>query len=54
MEKPQDFPKSLAVLAGISALLFIVPPAIGFRYLGQYSTVSPPSSPPPLPTTDQT
>jgi hypothetical protein len=38
MERPQDFPKSLAVLAGISAFLFIVPPAIGFRYLGQYST----------------
>lgn len=38
MEKPQDFPKSLAVLTGISVFLFIVPPAIGFRYLGQYST----------------
>jgi Transmembrane amino acid transporter protein len=38
MEKPQDFPKSLAVLTGISVVLFIVPPAIGFRYLGQYST----------------
>ncbi|KAK3110576.1 hypothetical protein LTR53_002882 [Teratosphaeriaceae sp. CCFEE 6253] len=38
MEKPQDFPKSLAVLTAISAFLFIVPPAIGFRYLGQYST----------------
>lgn len=38
MERPQDFPKSLAVLAAISAFLFIVPPAIGFRYLGQYST----------------
>jgi hypothetical protein len=38
MEKPQDFPKALAVLAAISAFLFIVPPAIGFRYLGQYST----------------
>ena len=38
MERPQDFPKSLAVLTGISAFLFIVPPAIGFRYLGQYST----------------
>ena len=38
MEKPQDFPKALAVLAGISAFLFIVPPAIGFHYLGQYST----------------
>jgi hypothetical protein len=38
MEKPQDFPKALAVLAAISTFLFIVPPAIGFRYLGQYST----------------
>ncbi|OCK75287.1 putative amino acid transporter [Lepidopterella palustris CBS 459.81] len=38
MERPQDFPKSLAVLTVISAFLFIVPPAIGFRYLGQYST----------------
>lgn len=38
MEKPQDFPKALAVLAGISAFLFIVPPAIGFKYLGQYAT----------------
>ncbi|CAO2655518.1 Nn.00g043210.m01.CDS01 [Neocucurbitaria sp. VM-36] len=38
MEKPQDFPKALAVLTGISAFLFIVPPAIGFRYLGQYAT----------------
>lgn len=38
MERPQDFPKALAVLAGISAFLFIVPPSIGFRYLGQYST----------------
>jgi hypothetical protein len=26
------------VLTGISVFLFIVPPAIGFRYLGQYST----------------
>ncbi|KAL1656306.1 hypothetical protein SLS61_000768 [Didymella pomorum] len=38
MERPQDFPKALNVLAGISAFLFIVPPAIGYRYLGQYST----------------
>ncbi|KAK7885614.1 hypothetical protein LTR67_010407 [Exophiala xenobiotica] len=38
MERPQDFPKALAVLAGISAFLFICPPAIGFHYLGQYST----------------
>jgi len=38
MEKPEDFPKSLAVLAVLSAILFIVPPAIGFHFLGQYST----------------
>lgn len=38
MERPQDFPKALTVLAGISAFLFIVPPAIGFHFLGQYST----------------
>ncbi|KIW33256.1 uncharacterized protein PV07_00123 [Cladophialophora immunda] len=38
MEKPEDFPKSLAVLTVISAFLFICPPAIGFHYLGQYST----------------
>ncbi|OAK94947.1 hypothetical protein IQ06DRAFT_233136 [Phaeosphaeriaceae sp. SRC1lsM3a] len=38
MERPQDFPKALAVLGGISAFLFIIPPAIGFRYLGQYAT----------------
>ncbi|KAJ5278714.1 hypothetical protein N7478_004086 [Penicillium angulare] len=38
MERPQDFPKALAVLATISAILFIVPPVIGFRYLGQYAT----------------
>jgi transmembrane amino acid transporter len=38
MEKPEDFPKSLAVLAAISFFLFIIPPSIGFRYLGQYST----------------
>lgn len=38
MEKPQDFPKALTVLAGISAFLFIVPPAIGYHFLGQYST----------------
>lgn len=38
MERPQDFPKALTVLALISGLLFIIPPAVGFRYLGQYST----------------
>ncbi|OQO13573.1 hypothetical protein B0A48_01802 [Cryoendolithus antarcticus] len=38
MEHPKDFPKSLAVLAAVSGFLFIVPPAIGFRYLGQYAT----------------
>lgn len=38
MERPQDFPKALGVLAAISAILFIVPSAIGFHYLGQYAT----------------
>jgi hypothetical protein len=38
MQRPQDFPKSLAVLTAMSSVLFIVPPAIGFRYLGQYAT----------------
>jgi len=38
MEKPQDFPKSLAVLSVLSTVLFIVPPAIGFKFLGQYAT----------------
>ncbi|CAL3973096.1 unnamed protein product [Diplocarpon coronariae] len=38
MERPQDFPKALAVLAVILTILFIVPLAIGFHYLGQYST----------------
>ncbi|KAJ5945138.1 hypothetical protein N7516_005306 [Penicillium verrucosum] len=38
MERPQDFPKALAVLAAISAFLFIVPSVIGFHFLGQYST----------------
>ncbi|KAF2733989.1 putative amino acid transporter [Polyplosphaeria fusca] len=38
MERPEDFPKSLAVLSVLSIILFIIPPAIGFRYLGQYST----------------
>ncbi|CAN8103292.1 unnamed protein product [Discula destructiva] len=38
MERPQDFPKALAVLTALSAFIFIVPPAIGFRYLGQYAT----------------
>lgn len=38
MERPQDFPKALTVLLGISLFLFIIPPAIGFRYLGAYAT----------------
>ncbi|KAJ5774754.1 Amino acid transporter transmembrane [Penicillium paradoxum] len=38
MEKPQDFPKALAVLAILSAILFIVPSTIGFHLLGQYAT----------------
>lgn len=31
MERPQDFPKALAVLGAVSGFLFIVPPAIGTR-----------------------
>jgi amino acid permease len=38
MERPQDFPKALAVLAAISGILFIIPPAVGFHFLGQYAT----------------
>lgn len=38
MERPQDFPKALAVLTAVSGFLFVVPPAIGFKYLGQYAT----------------
>ncbi|KAJ9492043.1 hypothetical protein VN97_g1172 [Penicillium thymicola] len=38
MERPQDFPKALAVLAAISAILFIVPSVIGYHFLGRYST----------------
>lgn len=38
MKRPQDFPKSLCVLTGLSTFLFIIPPSIGFYYLGQYST----------------
>lgn len=38
MEKPEDFPKALNALSILSFFLFIVPPAIGYRYLGQYST----------------
>lgn len=38
MERPQDFPKVLKIITVLSVLVFIVPPAIGFQYLGQYST----------------
>ncbi|KAF1932701.1 putative amino acid transporter [Didymella exigua CBS 183.55] len=38
MQRPQDFPKALNVLAVISAVLFIVPPAVGYHYLGGYAT----------------
>lgn len=37
MRRPQDFPKALAALAIGSFVLFIVPPIVGFYYLGQYS-----------------
>ena len=32
LERPQDTPKALTVLAGISGFRFIVPPAMDFRY----------------------
>lgn len=38
MERPEDFPKSLAVLAGVSSIVFIIPPALGFHFIGQYAT----------------
>ncbi|WFD07908.1 hypothetical protein MVES1_003277 [Malassezia vespertilionis] len=38
MERPQDFPKALAVLTGLQFFLFIIPPSIGYYYLGQYTT----------------
>lgn len=38
MKRPQDFPKALSALAVASFVLFIVPAAIGFAFLGQYST----------------
>ncbi|CAO1618131.1 unnamed protein product [Sympodiomycopsis kandeliae] len=38
MTLPMDFPKSLAALAIASFVLFIVPSAVGFVYLGQYAT----------------
>ncbi|KAI3614616.1 hypothetical protein CBS9595_003887 [Malassezia furfur] len=38
MRRPQDFPKALGVITVLSVFLFIVPPSIGFYYLGQYST----------------
>lgn len=38
MKRPQDFPKALAILTGLQFFLFIIPPSIGFYYLGQYTT----------------
>ncbi|KAK4704116.1 hypothetical protein P7C70_g2099, partial [Phenoliferia sp. Uapishka_3] len=37
MERPQDFPKALAGLAGMSFVLFIAVPVVGYHYLGQYA-----------------
>lgn len=36
MERPQDFPKALGALAVLELFLFIVPPSIGYYFLGQY------------------
>ncbi|CAO1637356.1 unnamed protein product [Jaminaea pallidilutea] len=38
MRNPKDFPKALGALAVASFILFIVPAAIGFEFLGQYTT----------------
>ncbi|WFC97411.1 hypothetical protein MYAM1_000124 [Malassezia yamatoensis] len=38
MRRPQDFPKALTVITVVSIFLFIVPPSIGFYYVGQYAT----------------
>jgi len=38
MERPQDFPKALAALTGMELILFMVTSAVGYFYMGQYST----------------
>ena len=38
MRRPQDFPKALAALTVMEFILFMVAAAVGYNYLGQYST----------------
>ena len=38
MKQPEDFPKSIRVLTGISSVLFVVPPAIVYHFQGQYAS----------------
>ena len=38
MEEPEDFPKALALLTGMEMVLFTITAAIGYHYLGQYSS----------------
>jgi hypothetical protein len=38
MKDPRDFPKALAALSVMELVLFTVVAAVGYNYLGQYST----------------
>jgi len=38
MKRPQDFPKALAALTIMQLILFTVAAAVGYNYMGQYST----------------
>lgn len=38
MKEPKDFPKALAALTGLQLILFTVTAAVGYYYMGQYST----------------
>jgi hypothetical protein len=38
MKEPRDFPKALAALTVLELILFTVVAAVGYNYMGQYST----------------
>ena len=38
MKEPKDFPKALAALTGMELILFTVTAAVGYYYMGQYTT----------------
>lgn len=38
MKRPEDFPKALATLTIMELVLFTITAAVGYHYLGQYST----------------